>query len=128
MPTRRLAAIMFADIVGYTTMMQRNEQEGLAKVRHFSAVIKEQQVNVTVLLDGSIRRTQDKICVNVQLIDATNESTLWSQQYDQMPGDIFAIQEDIARKVVDQLQITLLPGENQSLLASQTSKPITNGI
>ena len=40
--TRRLAAIMFADIVGYTAMMQRNEQEGLAKVRHFSAVIEQQ--------------------------------------------------------------------------------------
>ncbi|MEL7533970.1 MAG: hypothetical protein AAFN10_21855 [Bacteroidota bacterium] len=39
MPSRRLAAIMFADIVGYTAMMQRNEQEGLAKVRRFSEVI-----------------------------------------------------------------------------------------
>ena len=40
--TRRLAAIMFADIVGYTAMMQQNEQEGLAKVRHFSQTIEEQ--------------------------------------------------------------------------------------
>ena len=42
--SRRLAAIMFADIVGYTAMMQRNEQEGLAKVRHFSEVIEQQVV------------------------------------------------------------------------------------
>ena len=42
MSTRRLAAIMFTDIVGYTAMMQRNEQEGLAKVRHFSKTMEEQ--------------------------------------------------------------------------------------
>lgn len=42
--TRRLAAIMFADIVGYTAMMQRNEQEGLAKVRHFSEVIEREVI------------------------------------------------------------------------------------
>ena len=42
MPNRRLAAIMFTDIVGYTAMMQRNEQEGLAKVRHFSQTMEEQ--------------------------------------------------------------------------------------
>lgn len=40
--SRQLAAILFADIVGYTAMMQRNEEEGLAKVRHFSDVIKLQ--------------------------------------------------------------------------------------
>ena len=42
MPTRRLAAIMFTDIVGYTAMMQQNEQEGLAKVRRFSQTMEEQ--------------------------------------------------------------------------------------
>ncbi|MEM7371604.1 MAG: hypothetical protein AAF587_23520 [Bacteroidota bacterium] len=37
-----LAATMFADIVGYTAMMQRNEQEGLAKVRRFSELVEHQ--------------------------------------------------------------------------------------
>lgn len=36
---RRLVAIMFADVVGYTAMMQRNEQEGLEKVHRFSEVM-----------------------------------------------------------------------------------------
>ena len=40
--TRRLVAIMFADVVGYTAMMQRNEQEGLAKVHRFSEVVEAQ--------------------------------------------------------------------------------------
>lgn len=43
--SRQLAAILFADIVGYTAMMQRNEKEGLIKVRHFSKVIKLQVNN-----------------------------------------------------------------------------------
>ena len=42
--TRRLTAIMFADIVGYTAMMQRDEAEGLLRVRRFNEVL-EQQVN-----------------------------------------------------------------------------------
>lgn len=82
-----------------------------------------QQLNATVLLDGSVRRAGNNIRVNVQLINVEDESTLWSKQYDQQEVDIFAIQEDIARKVLDQLQITLLPGENQSLLAEQTQNP-----
>ena len=42
MPKRRLAAIMFTDIVGYTAMMQRNESEGLEKVNRFTDVLKQQ--------------------------------------------------------------------------------------
>ena len=40
--SRRLAAIMFANIAGYTAMMQRNEKEGLEKVHRFSEVMEEQ--------------------------------------------------------------------------------------
>ncbi|MFK7923234.1 MAG: adenylate/guanylate cyclase domain-containing protein [Bacteroidia bacterium] len=82
-----------------------------------------QQLNATVLLDGSVRRAGNNIRVNVQLINVEDESTLWSKQYDQQEAEIFAIQEEIARKVLDQLQITLLPGESQSLLAEQTQNP-----
>jgi class 3 adenylate cyclase len=45
MTSRRLAAIMFSDIVGYTAMMQRNEKEGLEKVHRFSEVMEEQAVS-----------------------------------------------------------------------------------
>ena len=41
MPTTRLAAIMFTDIVGYTAMMQANRESAMAAVKHFEAVLKE---------------------------------------------------------------------------------------
>src|ERR1700730_11657781 len=51
------------------------------------------------LLEGSIRRSGDRVCVNVELTDAETGRHLWSEAYDSEVKDIFAVQEDIARRV-----------------------------
>jgi adenylate cyclase len=84
------------------------------------------KLGATILLDGSIRKTQEKIRVNVQLLDGTNESPIWVNQYDKAPGDIFMVQEEIAQEVINRLQITLLPGERETLLAVQTQNPLAH--
>ncbi len=70
-----------------------------------------QALGVGNLLEGSVRKSGDRVRISVQLVEAANGSQRWSQTYDRELKDIFAVQEEIARSVADQLRITLLGGE-----------------
>jgi adenylate cyclase len=59
------------------------------------------------LIEGSVRRSADRIRVSVQLADATNGILLWSTQYDIEPKDIFSIQDDITRQITGALAVKL---------------------
>jgi len=73
-----------------------------------------EQLNVAHVLEGSVRKDGDDIRITVQLIDARSDTHLWSETYDRKLDDIFAIQDDIATAVVDELKITLLGEEPNS--------------
>ena len=66
------------------------------------------QLGVANILEGSVRMSGNRIRITAQLIDARNGFHLWSETYDRTMDDIFAIQDDIAAAVVNQLEITLL--------------------
>jgi TolB-like protein len=66
------------------------------------------ELNVTHVLEGSVRKSGDKIRISVQLIDARTDTHLWSETYDRTLDDVFVIQDDIAAEVVAQLKIELL--------------------
>src|SRR5271163_3226797 len=68
------------------------------------------ELGVTNVLEGSIRRSGDRIRVTTQLVRADNGFHLWSQTYDRPLGDIFKVQDEIANAVVQALQITLMGG------------------
>ncbi len=70
-----------------------------------------QALGVTNLLEGSVRKVGERVRISVALVDTANGSQRWSQTYDRELKDIFAVQEEIARSVADQLRITLLGGE-----------------
>ncbi len=70
-----------------------------------------QALGVANLLEGSVRKAGERVRISVQLVDTANGSQRWSQTYDRELKDIFAVQEEIARSVADQLRITLLGGE-----------------
>lgn len=67
-------------------------------------------LGVTYIVEGSVRTAADRIRITVQLIDAASDTHLFSQNYDRDFGDIFAIQDEVAEKVVDELHLTLLNG------------------
>ena len=67
-----------------------------------------QVLGVAHLLEGSVRTAGDRLRISVQLVRAADRSQLWSQSYDREMKDIFAVQEEIARAVADQLRVTLL--------------------
>lgn len=66
-----------------------------------------ERLNVRHVLEGSVRRSGNQVRVTAQLIDARSDSHLWSETFDRELGDIFAVQDEIARSIVDQLRETL---------------------
>ena len=79
---------------------------------------------VTFILEGSVRRSADKLRINVQLIDAANDRPVWSQRYDRELKDIFDVQDEIALSVVDALKVKLLGVQRSALLKRYTDNPL----
>jgi TolB-like protein len=66
------------------------------------------KLNVAHILEGSVRRSGNKVRITAQLIDARTDTHLWSDTYDRELTDIFAIQDEISAKVVADLKLKLL--------------------
>ncbi len=80
-----------------------------------------EQLGVHHVLEGSVRKDGDQIRVTAQLVRADNGFHLWSETYDRKLNSVFAIQEEISRKVVDELKIRLLPDEEERLIKLPTN-------
>ncbi len=65
------------------------------------------QLEVGHVLEGSVRKSGNKVRVTAQLIDVTTDTHLWSETYDRELEDIFVIQDEIASHIVDALQVVL---------------------
>jgi TolB-like protein/Flp pilus assembly protein TadD len=66
------------------------------------------KLNVANVLEGSVRTSGDKVRITAQLIRASDSSHMWSETYDRELTDVFAVQDEIAAAVVEQLKVTLL--------------------
>ena len=77
-------------------------------------------LGVRSVLEGSIRRAGNRVKITAQLIDATNGAHLWADRYDRDLTDIFAVQDDVTRRIVDALKVTLSPAEKARLADSGT--------
>ena len=65
------------------------------------------ELNVTHILEGSVRKAGNQVRITAQLIEASSDTHLWSETYDRTLDDIFVIQDEIAGSVVDALKLTL---------------------
>ncbi len=65
-------------------------------------------LGVAHVLAGSVQRAGDRVRVSAQLIDARTDSQLWAERYDRDVADVFAIESELAGKIVAQLQIETL--------------------
>jgi TolB-like protein/tetratricopeptide (TPR) repeat protein len=65
------------------------------------------ELKVRMVLEGSVRKQGDKVRITAQLIDAQNGFHVWSQTYDRKLEDIFAIQDEIARAIGDELKVKI---------------------
>ncbi len=69
------------------------------------------ELDVSAILEGSVRREGNRVRVNVQLINATNDQHIWAKDYDRDLTDVFAIQTDLAQEIAKELRAQLSPGE-----------------
>jgi len=81
------------------------------------------QLNVSAVLEGGVQRSADRLRVTVQLIDAADGCHLWSDRFDGVAGDVFAIQDEIAKAVVGALKLELLGADESRLLKRHTEDP-----
>lgn len=74
-----------------------------------------EQLGVKHILEGSVRKDGNQIRITAQLIQADNGFHLWSETYDRELESIFAIQEEISRRVVTELKVRLLPVDDEEM-------------
>ncbi|SEE75833.1 adenylate cyclase [Rhizobiales bacterium GAS191] len=79
------------------------------------------ELGVRSVLEGSIRRAGNRVRITAQLIDAETGGHLWADRFDRELSDIFAVQDEVARQIVDALKIKLSPGEAAMLSAVETT-------
>jgi TolB-like protein/Tfp pilus assembly protein PilF len=80
-------------------------------------------LGVSAILEGSVRKSGNRVRVNVQLINADDDQHIWSDVYDRDLTDVFAIQTDLAKKIAEELHAKLSPTEKEQM----TRKPTENG-
>ena len=79
------------------------------------------QLNVTHILEGSVRKAGGRVRINAQLIDGEAGDHVWAERYDRDLTDIFAIQDEISKAIVSALRLKLLPKEKKAIEHRGTS-------
>ncbi|MCU7500754.1 MAG: protein kinase [Ignavibacteria bacterium] len=109
----QLSKIRGMQVIARTSVMQYQNTD--KPVRQIAS-----ELGVGVVLEGSTRRSGDKIRVTATLIDAETEKNLWADSYDRQYGDIFSIQSDIAQKIASALEVSLGSEEKRSIETQDT--------
>jgi len=78
-------------------------------------------LGVAHVLEGSVQRVGGRVRVNAQLIDARTDSHLWAERYDRDVADVFAIESELAGKIVAQLQAKISPSEKAAIEKALTT-------
>ena len=109
----KLASIADLKVISRTsTAKYKSKPEDLKTV--------SQQLGVATVLEGSVQKADDKVRVNVQLIDARADSHLWAKSYDRDIKDVFAVESEVAQEIADSLQAKLSPAEATKLATAPT--------
>ena len=124
----------FADGLTEEMISALSEVKGLrviarTSVNHYKETSKTvaqigNELGVAFVLEGSVRKAGNKVRVGAQLIEVESQEHIWSNQYDRNLNDIFSIQSDIAKKVADSLEVTLLSGERARIERKDTESTV----
>ena len=111
----RLAKVGALKVISHTSTQQYQSKPGnLSEIGR--------QLGVANILEGSVQKAGDVVRINVQLIQATNDSHLWAETYDRKLTDIFGVESDVAKAIAEALQAKLTGLEKTTL----ERKPTTN--
>jgi len=95
-----------------SSMRYKNTNKGLREI--------SEELSVATILEGSIRRSGNRVRIVSQLIDARTDEHLWAESYDRDLQDIFAVQSEVAQHIARSLQAKLLPSEKKLLAKKPT--------
>jgi len=79
-----------------------------------------EELGVRYVLDGSVRKSESRVRITAQLIDALSGRNLWAERYDRDLKDIFTLQDEITMKIINALQVKLTEGEHARLWGKGT--------
>ncbi len=109
-----LSSISGLRVIARTSVMRyKSTNKGVGEIG--------QELRVGTILEGSVRKFENRLRATVQLIDASSEEHLWAESYDRDLRDVFSIQSEIARKVADALRVKMLRGEAERVEKIPTS-------
>ncbi len=94
----------------------RINKDKVGKVQEVS-----RELGVRYVLEGSVRKADNQVRVTAQLIDGVTGEHLWSERYDRLLKDIFALQDDIVQKIVLALKVKLTPEEQERFKGAPTN-------
>jgi TolB-like protein/Flp pilus assembly protein TadD len=81
------------------------------------------ELGVATVLEGSVRKASNRLRITAQLTTVADGYHLWSQSYERQMEDVFAIQDEIARAIVDTLRVKLLGEQDRPLVKAATQSP-----
>jgi TolB-like protein/AraC-like DNA-binding protein len=81
----------------------RNTNKGIPEIA--------EDLNVNYLVEGSGQRVGDQVLLNIQLIEASSDRPIWVEQYNREVGDVFALQNEVAKKIAAAIQAIVTPAE-----------------
>jgi serine/threonine protein kinase/Tfp pilus assembly protein PilF len=121
----------FSDGLTEDVITQLSKIRGIEKVIARTPVMRYKQsdkrirdiakeLDVSTILEGSVRRAGNQVRIVAQLIDANSEGHLWVETYDNEMTQIFAIQSDVAQRIASALNMRLSPGEKEKIDKKQT--------
>jgi TolB-like protein/DNA-binding winged helix-turn-helix (wHTH) protein/Flp pilus assembly protein TadD len=82
------------------------------------------ELHTDYLVEGSVRRVQDRVRITVHLIQVSDQTERWAESYDRDLKDILALQDSVARTIANQINITLAPAEASRLATARSVDPV----
>ena len=79
------------------------------------------RLRVGHVLEGSVRRAADRVRISARLVKGVSGGQVWAERYDRTVGDIFAVQDDITRRIVAALEVKLLLAEQEAMARPPTA-------
>src|SRR5438046_9327730 len=107
-----MAKIADSTVISRTSVMEYRGKRNLRQIGN--------DLRVSHVLEGSVRRTGTLLHLNAQLIDTRTDTHVWVEQYDRDLNDLFAIQSEIAQKVANQLHAKITPARKVAIDSKPT--------
>ncbi len=80
-----------------------------------------ENLGIQYVLEGSVQKSRNQLRITAQLVDAINGHHLWTDRFDRPAGDVFAVQDEITKRVFTELQVELTEGEHARVAAGGTN-------